>query len=385
MGVHTQIRTAWQRSAVATLGAALLALGACTTEPETVEDPKPSKEITCGRLMVPDASGQKCVSVNASGVNSKPVTFPSKKTPGGLVSLNGVLTTPKWATGAEAPRKSPGVILIHGSGPLGRDSLLTGDLTGPFAQPVPLFKDLAESLSARGYTVLRYDKRTCTAQSDPACSYPAEVAKQAGWEDLRGDVEAAAAFLGSQPGVDPQDIILVGHSQGSTLALEAGKTVKPRALVLLAGTFEPIDQVLARQARWQLDHQQPKPSPKELEKAKGKISELESTFLAIREGQIPDEELFMGSTVGFWKAWINASNATPDLLRTFNRPVLYVRGTADQNAAEQDQQGFEAALKGKAGAQVVSLPDHTHALSLKGEAKAGDKLTKALLDWLAAP
>lgn len=375
------------RRALCALALLLAAQAVACSGPQenTTPDPIP-QELSCGRLMVPSEDGERCAPVQTAGVESKVVMFPSQKTPGGLVSLNGVLTRPKWAPGTTPPARVPGVVLIHGSGPLGRDSLIPGDLVGPFPQPVPAFKDLAEALSARGFAVLRYDKRTCTAKADPACTYPAEIALKATWDDLRGDAAAAATFLGSQTDIDPKDLILVGHSQGATLAIELGKEVRPSALVLLAGTFEPIDKVIVRQVKWQLDAVSATLKPKELDEARKRIAEIESGLLAIRQGFFPEEEVFMGASAGFWQKWFAASEATPALLQDYRGPVLYLRGGDDHNVEQIDQDGYSELLKGKKGARVATLPDHTHAFTLRGkEGGVTPQTTTAVIEWLTGP
>lgn len=370
-----------RRALCASLLLAASGLTACTGGQENVTpDPMP-KPVHCGRLQ--EATDAGCQPLKTSGVQTQEVMFPSQKTPGGLVSLNGVITRPTFAPGVTPPAKLPGVVLIHGSGPQSRDSTIPGDLAGPFTKPVPVFKDLAEALSAQGFVVLRYDKRTCTAQANPGCGYPIEIARKATWDDLRGDVAAAAAFLGSQKDVDGGDLILMGHSQGSTLALEAAPAVKPSALVLLAGNWSPIDQVIVRQVNWQLNAVKEQLDKKQLDEAQKRVSEIESGLLAIRQGYFPDDEIFMGAPASFWKKWFTSTEATGKMLKAYQGPVLYVRGGDDKNVDQTEQDGFAGALKGRKDSQLVVLPGHTHALNQRGKEGVSPQTTSAILKWLA--
>lgn len=356
----------------------------CTTG-NGVPDPAPSA-VKCGRAMLPNEEGGRCEPLRVSGVDSKNIMFPSKTTPGGKVALTGTITTPRWGVDVTPPAKSPAVLLVHASGPLSRNAPNPRDIVGNFSRPVSVFKDLAEALTARGYIVLRYDKRTCTSKADPLCTYPSEVAQKATWADLKGDVEAAASFLAKQPGVDPQDIILMGHSQGANLALDASKTVRPSALVMLAGTWSPIDQVIVRQIRWQLESQKSSLSPADLKKANNKVSEIESGLQAIREDFLPPEEIFLSASAAFWKSWFDATDQTAQQLAAYQGPVLYLRGGDDHNVDPQDHAGFNNALRGKPGSSVQEIPEHTHAFSRRGgKPQVSPQTTRAILQWLSAP
>ena len=358
-----------------------LAVAGCTGGPETVHPVL--TVLQCGRLSVPNSAGTACEPLRTTGVAERAIEFPSKGTPGGLITLRGSLTTPKFEPGTEPPSRLPAALLIHGSGPQSQDGVLPADLKGPFAAPVPTLKDLAAALAARGFVVLRFDKRTCTAQAQPNCTYPLEIATRAGWDDLLGDVEAAASFLGSQPSVDTNDIVLVGHSQGATLALLAGQKIKPSAYVLLAGLYQPVDKALVRQVRWQIDQSADKLSAKDKKAAENKLAEIESSMLAIRQGYWPAEEKLLGAPGAFWKRWIEDGEKAQTLIPTAAAPILYLRGDDDEDAAAVDLDGFRTALKGKRGSTAAALPGLSHGLHDRGgPGKVSAKATDAILAWL---
>jgi alpha-beta hydrolase superfamily lysophospholipase len=356
-------------------------LGACSGSPDTVDPEVPA--IKCGRLSVANSAGTSCTPLATTGVSEKAVEFPSKGTAGGLITLRGTITTPRFAPDVDPPSRLPAALLIHGSGPQSQDGVLPADLKGPFAAPVPTLKDLAQALSKRGFVVLRFDKRTCTAQAQPDCTYPLEIASRAGWDDLIGDVEAAASFLGSQPSVDTGDIVLVGHSQGATLALLTGPRIKPSAYVLLSGLYEPVDKALVRQVRWQIEQNADKLSPKERKAADNKLAEIESSMLAIREGYWPEEEKLLGAPGKFWKRWMEDGEKAQGLLASAKAPVLYLRGDDDENATDADLQGYKSALAGKRGSSAAALPGLSHGLHERsGPGKVSSKATDAILSWL---
>jgi dienelactone hydrolase len=380
--VHTFLpNTLRNRAALLWLIAPLLVLVGCPPGVQVTGDAKPTLE--CGRLAQPDATNTRCELPKTTGVEEQIIEFPSNATSGGLITLRGVLTTPKWGAGANPPMRLPGVLLLPGSGPQFRDEVLPADLKGPFAAPVPILKDVANALAARGFVVLRYDKRTCTSRAHPNCQYPPEIATRAGWDDLLGDAEAATAFLRSQPQVDTSDLILAGHSQGATIALIIGQKVKPGAYVLMSGLYDPVDKALVRQTRWQLDANSKGLTAKQRAVAENQIAEIESGMLAIREGYWPDDAMLLGLPGNFWKRWIDDGETAQRLLRAGSTPVLYLRGDDDENASTVDEAGYREALAKRTGSAVVSLPGLSHGLHDRtGPGKVSPAASDAVIDWL---
>jgi len=352
----------------------------------------------CGRQAI-ERDGQ-CLGATPVEIRAREVRFRSKATAGGQLWLRGTITEP---VGRPTGTKLPGVVLVHGSGPMGRDGWVTGDIKGHFERPIAVLRDIAEALSASGYVVLRYDKRTCTRRSDglldnelgqterpsPHCGYPPEVALSATWQDLLGDVEAGADHLAAQPSVDSRDVILVGYSQGTTLALQARqKNGAPfREVVLLAGTFGPIDDVILRQVRWQLNIMAEHMPTQQLQGAIGRLSKTESTFRDIRAGQRDEREIFLNAPVSFWRDWIWATGQTLELLREREGPLFYMVGSDDQNACGQDHASFLGALKGKEDAEVALVGGLSHALHSRaeGSGRVHQAATRLIVKWLSRP
>ena len=111
------------------------------------------------------------------------------------IKLAGTLTVPK------KKGKAPVVILINGSGPQDRDETIVGH------KP---FWVIADHLSRQGIAVLRYDERG-VGKSEGLFNSATSV-------DLATDVEAAIDFLKDRRGINPEQVILAGHSEGGMLA-----------------------------------------------------------------------------------------------------------------------------------------------------------------------
>lgn len=141
------------------------------------------------------------------------------------VVLAGTLTAPE---GGEAPAGT--VVLLHGSGP--------GDRDGDYGPVRPgLFRDLARALAARGFRVVRYDKRGVGGSVSPDGEPP----------DPRMEalVDDAGALLDAWGG---GCAFVVGHSEGGVLAPAlANRRDDVRGVVLLAGPAGGLGDVLEAQ------------------------------------------------------------------------------------------------------------------------------------------
>ncbi len=145
---------------------------------------------------------------------------------GGVV-LAGTLTLPK------GPGPFPAAILITGSGPQNRDCEVFGH---------KLFLVIADHLTRRGIAVLRVDDRgvggsTALSPIGTATSF-----------DFAGDVQAGVSYLRGRPEISPDEIGLVGHSEGGMIApIVAARDSRIAFVVMLAGPGIPVDELLLLQ------------------------------------------------------------------------------------------------------------------------------------------
>lgn len=148
--------------------------------------------------------------VTISRPNDEQVKFGSNG-----VTLAGTVSKPKQA----ATGKLPSVVLVSGSGPHDRDSVVSG---------IPIMGQMADALADAGFLVLRYDKRG-NGQSGgrPDTASLADYA-----EDLR----AAVRYLDDRKDVDQKRIAVVGHSEGGAVALIAADKEKRIGAVVLVAT-----------------------------------------------------------------------------------------------------------------------------------------------------
>lgn len=131
-------------------------------------------------------------------------------------TLQGTITRPK------AKGKYAAVVIIAGSGEVDRDGTIV-----PLKLEANIYKDLAHVMARLGVVTLRFDKRG-VGKSD------GEFLKTGMW-DLVSDIESTITYLKEQPFVDPENIILAGHSEGCMLATVVNARTPVNGLILLTG------------------------------------------------------------------------------------------------------------------------------------------------------
>ena len=104
-------------------------------------------------------------------------------------------------------RHAPVVVLIPGSGPENRDANVQGKST--------IFADISNALTARGFAVMRYDKRYVNA--DGTVDYQ-DFYTKLDLPKMLDDAGTVLAAAEADQHVDPRHVFLYGWSEGSTVA-----------------------------------------------------------------------------------------------------------------------------------------------------------------------
>jgi dienelactone hydrolase len=264
-------------------------------------------------------------------------------TPDGL-SLSATLTLP---SGAPPKAGWPALLMIQGSGPTDRDGnsrLLPG-------VKVDLFPQIAAALAAKGVATLRYDKRGMSANAAQMPHDKSKLAAFFDWDRFVNDAVAGYKYLDSQPGIDPARVGILGHSEGSSLALVAADHLStdshpPRALVLLVAMGRTEDKVLHDQLDRIMDKQKATPAQKQhLLEENARIDD------AIKKtGEVPKD--VPAGLAGLYPAYLGpflrGSLSVDDtaLAAKFPGPVLLVDGERDvQVSPDLDGKPLDTALK----------------------------------------
>ena len=245
--------------------------------------------------------------------------------------LEGTVTLPNGAG------PFPGVVIVHGSGPTDRDA--TFQVSGGNAaclypgienETVKLYKDLAEALSEQGIAVLRYDKRTLTHGSSLDL-------QNLTLEDFEIDANNALGFLESFNQIDPNQLFLIGHSQGSTLITDAAiMHGNVKGLISMAGNTTPIDTIIGRQTRDIFYKCQNDTNGGDFQQ-----SAILNAMGMIRNGTWNSATPIMGAYEPFWLSWINATDSVIERYQQANLPGLFLQGDDDFNVPVTEVEPFE--------------------------------------------
>ena len=324
----------------------------------------PSQQIDVVREDIAAVSSR---SVTISRPNDTQINIPSNG-----FTLAGTLSRPATASAA----RLPAVVLVGGSGPTDRDSLAFG---------IPIFGQIAGALADAGYIVVRYDKRGIGQSGGRS-----EAASLADYAD---DVRAAVKLLADRRDVDPKRIVVIGHSEGGTVALMAAAKDKRIAAVGLIATpgITGADIVLAQQKRV-LDRSTMTPEEK-----LAKVEEQKRIHDAVMSGKglelLPPNVRRSVDTPEFQSILLSDP---AKLVPQVRQPLLIVQGELDTQVEPQNAdmlEGLARTRKNAAAVDVLKVPGINHLLvpATTGESieyadlkdkHVSETVTKAIVTWL---
>ncbi|AOY16652.1 hydrolase [Bacillus sp. ABP14] len=271
-------------------------------------------------------------------------------------TLQGTLTKPK------ADGKYAAVVIIAGSGEIDRDGTIV-----PLKLEANIYKDLAHVIAGQGVVTLRFDKRG-VGKSD------GEFLKTGMW-DLVSDIESTITYLKEQPFVDPENIVLAGHSEGCMLATVVNARTPVNGLILLTGAAESLEEATKRQREI---------AYKELKEQKGIKGKLMRLLNVEKRGEKQMEKIkekMMNTEKDTIKVGFKPMNAKwfrehfqHDIYKDLQQvtcPVLAIAGDKDIQADPGRAKRISDYVKGDSEVYVIKNMDHSLKV-FEGEFKALD-------------
>jgi dienelactone hydrolase len=245
----------------------------------------------------------------------------------------------------------PGVVLVHGPGPHGRDEEIYSNR---------IFRDIAEGFASRGIAVLRYDKRTLTYADK--MGYAAFTLR----EEVVEDAVRAIDLMRRQPEVAANRVYLLGHSLGGYAAPRiAAADGKLAGLIFFAANARPIEEVALDQYDY-ISHLDGDPSPQvqqRLEALKGEVAKVR----ALEPGKPPPEKL-----LGLPGAYmLDLKNYDPaEQAKRLTIPMLFLQGGRDFQVTSKDFGIWKTALASRQDVEFKEYPN-LNDVFIAGEGKPG--------------
>lgn len=245
------------------------------------------------------------------------------------MQVNGIFSKP-----AESGQ-SPVIIFVPGSGANNKDGTLSmvggnsnclyPNLVGQTLTP---YKDLGDQLANKGYAVLRYDKLEY--------SYPNNLGNIT-FNKLWLPALSAIDYVKSRNDVESDKIILLGHSEGSTLISYMARQEDIHALISIGGPRSTLDSLL----QYQLVKFAQMCAGDTIA-AKNQAASIKQYFINIRNGNYNSSTppLF-GVTADVWDDYIQVADSVSINYNIANRPTLFIGLENDLNVPISELQLFE--------------------------------------------
>jgi pimeloyl-ACP methyl ester carboxylesterase len=204
------------------------------------------------------------------------------------------------------------------------------------------YAQLAWRLAERGIASLRYDKRVL-----PGTTGGVDISKLT-LDDFAADARAAADSLARDRRFSR--VVLLGHSEGASLATIAARNGPPIAgVITVSGLGRPLTTVIREQLSRQFDS--------------ATLVRYDSAMAQYLRGEQPKdvptglEAFFVPINRGFMRSF--AAFDPPAAMRAVRQPVLIVQGGRDLQVTPQDA---ELLKSGRPDAQLVIVPLANHVL-----------------------
>jgi hypothetical protein len=264
-------------------------------------------------------------------------------------------------------RQVPAAVIIAGSGPTDRDG-------NSALEPgkIDTLKDFANVLASSGVASLRYDKLGTGATGLASyASHPDDI----GFDVFVNEATAAYNYLRGRPEVDPQRIMILGHSEGALIAMVMTDSLAgseaPRALVLAAPPGNAYLETIEQQLRVQYAAAVHTGHANQ-QQADAALADVGRIVMSLKtQGTYPPgmtiaepalQSIFSGANQRFLAEVERYDPATLAAKLPAQLPILVLHGGKDQQISDADIARLAGALgqSSHANVRVEALPDADH-------------------------
>lgn len=284
-------------------------------------------------------------------------------------TVYGTFTTPNGAG------PFPTIIINAGSGANDRDgtvAIVGGNaaclypaLLNDTLRP---YKELSDALVDSGYAVLRYDKLEYT--------YPSTLGTIT-FHKLWLPVESAIGYVKTRSDVDTNSIIVIGHSEGSSLIPFIAKGRSDiKALISIAGARTPFDSLLAYQLV-----SIAQTCGGNVSQAQSQANQILSYFNIIRtntwNGSTP---ALFGAPASAWYDYVRATDSVATNYNIVNLPTLFTGMELDINVPPVELTRFQNEVT--ITNDFWSISDVIHYMTPENDPHVSETLTDTIIYWL---
>jgi pimeloyl-ACP methyl ester carboxylesterase len=237
------------------------------------------------------------------------------------VTLRGTLRVPHRPLGA--------VLLIGGSGKTDRDETVPGKLTAS-GKTERLFLQITKRLAAADVATLCYDKRGVLGDHG---EIDTGIWATADREHLIADAMAAAHELLKSTGLSPQQLLILGHSEGTIVAVETALRFEADSgaalggVLLLGAQARPMEEML----RFQIASSDTSQTPAQVDLA---TKEALALIASTSEVFAPD-----GKPIAWYRQFL-AAPANEHRLPLVRAKVALFQGEADVQTPSEEVERF---------------------------------------------
>jgi dienelactone hydrolase len=267
------------------------------------------------------------------------------------------------------------IIITPGSGPNDRDGtipMLGANVAclypGLLNDTLRPYKELSDALVDSGYAVLRYDKLEY--------SYPTTLGTIT-FHKLWLPVESAINYVKTRNDIDTNQIILIGHSEGSSLIPYIAKGRSDvKALISIAGARKPFDSILAYQL---VNIAQT--CGGDVQTAQAQAAQILSYYNALRtntwNGSTPP---LFGVPASVWYDYVRATDSVAINYNIDNLPTLFLGMGLDINVPPAELVRFQNEVT--ITNDFWSLPGLIHYMTPNNDPHVSEALTDTIVYWL---
>lgn len=256
----------------------------------------------------------------------------------GSLSLPGTLTLPAQTMG-----RIPVVLIVAGSGPTDRNgNTVAPGYPGALPRPNE-YAQLAWRLAEQGIASMRYDKRSLGVSASKIDLQNTSI------DDFVGDVVAGSRQLSSDARFSK--VVLLGHSEGAELVLQAAnRGASAAAIVMASGAGRRFLPILHDQLARQLDA--------------GTLIQFDSAIAGFLRGETPRADLpapLMSLLQPVNRKFMQGMQAyvPAEEIARAKVPVLILQGGNDIQITEEDARALAAA---QPAAKLIVVQNANHVL-----------------------